>query len=80
MSLLSKDNFISLTTIPCDGCFYSLFESSYISDASSLILPAMVLTKRCYYSMFSECPVLTTAPEQLPATTLADNCYKYMFG
>ncbi|MCQ3907300.1 MAG: hypothetical protein MJ219_00625 [Mycoplasmoidaceae bacterium] len=43
MSLLSKDNFQSLTEIPCDGCFYSLFEWSEISDASNLVLPATEL-------------------------------------
>lgn len=45
MSLLSKENFASLTAIPCIGCFYCLFyESYYISDAANLVLPAMQLT------------------------------------
>ena len=62
-----------------DYTFYKLFyNDSYIKDASSLLLPATILTANCYFSMFSGCTSLTTAPE-LPATTLADRCYVYMF-
>ena len=62
-----------------DYTFYKLFyNDSYIKDASSLLLPATILTANCYFSMFSGCTSLTTAPE-LPATTLADRCYQFMF-
>ena len=62
-----------------DYTFYKLFyNDSYIKDASSLLLPATILTANCYFSMFSGCTSLTAAPV-LPATTLADRCYVYMF-
>ncbi len=77
MSLLAYD-FRDLIEIPCDGCFYRLFENSDISDASNLVLPADQLSPYCYFNMFSHCTSLTTAPE-LPATELAECCYFYMF-
>ena len=62
-----------------DYTFYKLFyNDSYIKDASSLLLPATILTANCYSHMFYGCASLTTAPE-LPATTLADRCYQFMF-
>ena len=75
MSLVDKN--CETTTIPCDYCFYSLFE---YCDALTTApeLPATTLTEGCYKSMFYYCNALTTAPE-LPATTLAKNCYENMF-
>lgn len=79
MSLLSKTNFATNTTLPCDGCFYFLFcENESLVDASNLILPATTLTKDAYGAMFSSDIKLKTAPK-LPATTLAESCYQDMF-
>ncbi|MBO7428241.1 MAG: leucine-rich repeat protein [Paludibacteraceae bacterium] len=65
------------TAMPCDYCFYSLFE-----DCAALTkapeLPATTLTKGCYSGMFSGCESLTQAPV-LPATTLTESCYQSMF-
>ncbi|MCQ3907296.1 MAG: hypothetical protein MJ219_00605 [Mycoplasmoidaceae bacterium] len=70
MSLLSKDNFKSLTKIPCNGCFYCLFEESNIFDAYNLVLPATKLSKSCYEYIFDRCPNLVYSPKKLPAATL----------
>ncbi len=78
MSLIVKDKFESINSIPCDGCFEQLFCGSDISDASNLVLPADQLSPYCYFNMFSHCTSLTTAPE-LPATELAKGCYQSMF-
>lgn len=78
MSLVSGDNFSSLTTLENIYIFYSLFQATKVNDASNLILPATALTQSCYEGMFSGCTSLTTAPE-LPATTLAVGCYAGMF-
>ena len=64
--------------IPCNYCFYKLFESSQVKTVSSDFLHAITLKTYCYYSMFYECTSLTTAPA-LPATTIAESCYRYMF-
>ena len=78
MSILSKENFLSLKTIPANYCFKSLF-----LDCNGLIngplLPATTLASGCYQSMFAGCTNLVEAPA-LPATTLADWCYQGMFG
>ena len=75
MSLIDYKNLIYV--IPCDYCFYGLFE-----NCNALItapeLPAMTLAKSCYEGMFSNCFSLASAPALL-ATSFADNCYKSMF-
>ncbi len=78
MSLLSY-NYENLTSIPCSGCFSTLFAYSAISDASDLVLPATHLTPECYYCMFQDCPYLTTPPTTLPAMELEEDCYNSMF-
>ena len=68
-----------ITTIPCDYCFYDLFENSTgITSISEDFLPATTLTNYCYFWMFDSCSSLTVAPE-LPATILKSNCYDGMF-
>ena len=67
----------NLDTIPCDYCFYGLFENCTILTTAPE-LPAQRLANFCYCKMFSECYILKTAPE-LPAKTLADYCYAFMF-
>ena len=52
--------------------------SSYLKDASQLILPWDELSVGCFIEMFGVNRGLTTPP-QLPATTLAKSCYSGMF-
>ena len=78
MSLLSQTEiaeFPGNTSYQFVNLFYG---STYLKDASALLLPATTLASNCYYSMFSSCTSLTSAPA-LPATTLASSCYYYMF-
>ena len=68
-----------ITNIPCEYCFYSLFDGSTgITSISEDFLPATNLTNYCYSFMFQYCSSLVKAPN-LPATTLADGCYAWMF-
>ncbi|MDO4957238.1 MAG: fimbrillin family protein [Bacteroidales bacterium] len=76
MSIVSKNNYSSLKTIPASWCFYRLFREGYLLKAP--LLPATTLASRCYESMFEGCEFLHQAPA-LPATTLAPSCYKSMF-
>ena len=58
MSLLSKDNFATMTELPYAYTFQNLFQgNSYIyhTEGKDLVLPATVLKKQCYYQMFSGC-------------------------
>ena len=80
MSLISGDSFTSATTLSEDYTFAQLFSnSSGLTDASNLVLPATTLVNYCYFGMFFGCTSLTEAPSILPATTLADWCYMSMF-
>ena len=84
MSLYYGDNFVGQNDLTGkDYAFKSLFDcsnvTSYIADASNLILPATTLANNCYVNMFYNCTSLTTAPQILPATTLAQYCYSSMF-
>ncbi len=79
MSLVNSTNFSGITTLTGSLNFYAMFSNtSGVTDAKDLILPATTLTKFCYGFMFNRCTNLTTAPE-LPATTLAEFCYEGMF-
>ena len=78
MSLLDPVSYKTITTIPYDNCFNSLFKDSNVVDASELILSATTLDDYCYYFMFKGCTSLVNPP-QLPATTLALGCYNSMF-
>ena len=75
MSLIDYKNLPD--AIPCDYCFFGLFESC-TSLVNAPELPATTLTKWCYDGMFSGCTSLKIAPE-LPATKLADFCFRFMF-
>ena len=80
MSLLSKDDFATMTSVP-DNAFRGLFrDNAHIHNhpSKALVLPATVLGNYCYQEMFKNCDALTTAPA-LPATSLAQNCYCMMF-
>lgn len=78
MSLYSRDDFNSMTTMVSEIGLRNLFAGSKVVDASNLLLPATILRPLCYYYMFSGCTSLTSAPV-LPATTLAERCYESMF-
>ena len=80
MSLLSKDDFATATSVPAYA-FQQLFNgNTNISNhpTKALALPATTLATSCYEGMFMMCSGLTTAPN-LPATTLAASCYNNMF-
>ena len=81
MSLVDETDFATnYNTLPADYTFYNLFYgNAKLTDASGLLLPAMMLTNNCYDGMFQGCTSLTTAPKELPAMTLAEKCYSYMF-
>ena len=58
MSLLSKDNYATMTELPYDHTFQNLFkDNQFISHAEGkdLVLPATELRKNCYFQMFSGC-------------------------
>ncbi|MBQ0062897.1 MAG: hypothetical protein KBS94_02570, partial [Prevotella sp.] len=77
MSLI--DNNMESTTIPCNYCFYNLFNNcTELINAANLKLPATTLTEACYQNMFEDCISLEVAPA-LPAETLVKNCYNKMF-
>ena len=78
LSLVSS-SFATLTTLYSDCTFYGLFEGcTGLTDASSLILNASVLSERCYSHMFNNCTSLVKAPI-LRTKTLANYCYESMF-
>ena len=58
MSLLSKDDFATMTELPYDNTFQNLFkDNKNITHAESkdLVLPATKLRRNCYAQMFSGC-------------------------
>ena len=75
MSLIDYTQTVDI--IPCDYCFYSLFNGC-TSLTTAPALPATKLASSCYYFMFDGCTSLTAAPE-LSATILAGYCYYAMF-
>ena len=81
MSLIYGDNFANQTSFPVWGSaqLRGLFMlSTYLTDASNLILPATTLAEECYSYMFEGCTSLTATPK-LPATASATKCYVNMF-
>ena len=80
MSLISADNFATLTELTATFTFSGLFSSNHhlISSAYTLELPATTLTEYCYRNMFLGCKLLVTPPA-LPATELKKGCYSGMF-
>lgn len=82
MSLVYGDDFDGQTTFPANSawCLSSLFRNSTnLTSAANLQLPATTLVDRCYQYMFEGCTSLTTPPTDLPATTLTSTCYAHMF-
>ncbi|MCR5240345.1 MAG: hypothetical protein K6E15_09345 [Prevotella sp.] len=58
MSLLNKENFATMTTLPYEHTFQNLFkDNTYITHAEGkdLVLPATSLKSYCYSEMFSGC-------------------------
>ena len=75
MALISYED--KVTTIPCENCFYQLFQNcTNITRAPSI--SATTLKKFCCMGMFDGCTGLTEVPD-LPAANLADYCYGEMF-
>ena len=86
MSLISADDFETLTHFPVDDANYTftcLFKNNPSIDLhpeKELLLPASDLHNviGCYFSMFEGCTGLTAAPV-LPASTVGESCYNRMF-
>ena len=82
MSLLDKDNFATMTTLPYDYTFQNLFKDNiYITNAEDkeLVLPATVLTQNCYFQMFSGCTNLNYI-KCLATDISASNCtYNWLY-
>ena len=74
MSLIDGEG--KTETIPCEYCFYNLFESCPLTTAPKL--PATTLKGHCYEQMFYSCKSLIETPK-LPAKKIAEECYKLMF-
>ena len=75
MSLVDSE--VKTKIIPCDYCFYGLFEGCH-ALTSAPVLPATTLKSHCYANLFFCCSHLTSAPA-LPAKTLTERCYDSMF-
>lgn len=86
MSLISANDFETLTHFPVDGANYTftcLFKNNPSIDLhpeKELLLPASDLFNviGCYFSMFEGCTGLTAAPA-LSASVLGQSCYNRMF-
>lgn len=77
-SLLDDGDGSTITAIPSNYCYNSLFSNTKITSIPEL--PATTLTNYCYYQLFVGCRQLTSIPEgALPATNLTDGCYSNMF-
>lgn len=60
MSLLSKEDYATMTELPYNETFQNLFKNDNNknithADGKDLVLPATVLRKNCYFQMFSGC-------------------------
>lgn len=49
-------------------------DSTNLTNAENLVLPATTVTNRSYMDMFKGCTALTAGP-QLPATTVVNYAY-----
>lgn len=80
MSLLYGDNFSSQTSITGENALMFLFyNSTGLTNANNLVLPATTLSVRCYRSLMQGCSSLVTPMNELPAMTLTQSCYQGMF-
>lgn len=78
-SLLDDGNGSTITSLPCDYCFYGLFkDNTIITDASEMIFNNITLSSYCYSYMFYGCYTLVSAP-YLASMHLAEECYSFMF-
>ena len=60
-------------------CCYNMFrQCSKLADASTIELPATLLSEDCYRELFRQCAILESVPK-LPAPTLVKGCYQQMF-
>ena len=63
MSLLSKEDYATMTELPYNETFQTLFQDNKDithADGKNLVLPATTLRKNCYYQMFINCHSLTS--------------------
>lgn len=81
MSLFNGDDFKtnyefnSSTTDHCDG----ILRSTYLVDASNLILPALTIYKNNYNGMFRGATALQHGPQMLATTPTGTECCSSMF-
>jgi hypothetical protein len=80
MSLFNGDDFkenseFNSNTHHCAG----LFRTTYLVDASNLILPATILYESSYNGMFRGCSNLVNGPKLLPALNIPPDGYSSMF-
>lgn len=61
MSLLSKEDYATMTELPYNETFQTLFQDNKDithADGKNLVLPATTLRKNCYSQMFRGCTKL----------------------
>lgn len=81
MSLLNGDNFKENSEFDSSSThnFAGLFRTTYIVDASNLILPALTLYESSYNGMFRGATNLVYGPKLLPALNVPTDGYSSMF-
>jgi len=80
MSLINSTNFANLTTLSAAYTFASLFyQDTYLSVATSLLLPATSLQNYSYRRMFAGATMLGGGPINLPATSVPLGAYAHMY-
>lgn len=81
MSLLNGDDFIINSEFQnnTNNQFAGLLRTTYLVDASNLILPALTLYESSYNSMFRDASNLVYGPKILPALDIPADGYASMF-
>lgn len=82
MSLLDKDNYATLTTLPYDDTFAELFkDNEWIThaDGKDLVLPATKLRKDCYFQMFYGCTRLNHIVCRATDVSAGNCTYEWMY-
>ena len=82
MSLLSKEDYATMTELPYNETFQTLFQDNKDithADGKNLVLPATTLRKNCYYQMFSGCTSMNYV-KCLATDISAKNCtYNWLY-
>ena len=81
MSLLNGDNFRENSEFANNSThnFAGLLRTTYIVDASNLILPALTCNQDCYNGMFRGATNLQHGPQMLATTVSGSGCCSSMF-